>query len=78
MKVTIISHCPSNPNLTHGVTKEVAKPQCVVAPQINQGQLTTTKNPQYATKNESLQFQMRKCPIYGQDVGALQHITCNY
>jgi hypothetical protein len=31
-----------------------------------QGQLmTTTNNPQYATKNESLQLQVTKCPIYG-------------
>ncbi len=73
-----ISHYSSNLNFTHGVTREVAKPQCAVAPQIKQGQLTTTNNPQYAIKNESLQLQMRKCPIYGQHMGAPQCITCNY
>jgi hypothetical protein len=55
-----INHCSSNLNLTHGVTREVAKPQRVVAPQIKQGHLTTTNNPQYATKNEFLQLQVRK------------------
>jgi hypothetical protein len=31
-----INHCSSNPNFTHGVSKEVTKPHCVVVPQINQ------------------------------------------
>ncbi len=53
-----IDHCSSNLNLTHGVTREVAKPQRVVAPQIKKDQLTTTNNPQYATKNQSLQLQV--------------------
>jgi hypothetical protein len=56
MKVMTIDHCSSNLNLTHGVTREVAKPQRVVAPQIKKDQLTTTNNPQYATKNHSLQL----------------------
>ncbi len=54
-----------NLNFTHGVAREVAKPQHAMAPQIKQGQLTKTNNPQYATKNESLQLQVTKCPIYG-------------
>jgi hypothetical protein len=49
-----------------------------MAPQIKHGQLTTTNNPQYASKSESLQLQVRKCPIYGWHMGAPQHITCNY
>jgi hypothetical protein len=65
MKVMTISHCSSNLNLTHGVTRKVVKPQRAMAPQIKQGQLTTTNNPQYAIKSESLQLQVRKCPIYG-------------
>jgi hypothetical protein len=43
MKVMTIDHCSSNLNLTHGVTREVAKPQRVVAPQIKKDQLITTK-----------------------------------
>ncbi len=78
MKVMTIDHCSSNLNLTHGVTREVAKPQRVVAPQIKKDQLTTTNNPQYATKNHSLQLQVRKCPIYGRQMGAPQCITGNY
>jgi hypothetical protein len=65
MKVTTISHCPSNPNLTHGGAKEVTKPQHVVVPQIKQRQVPTINNPQYATKSESLQLQVKKCPIDG-------------
>jgi len=36
------------------------------------------KNPQYAIKNHSLQLQVRKCPIYGRQMGAPQCITGNY
>jgi hypothetical protein len=39
--------------------------------------VATTNNLQYATKNESLQLQMRKCPIDGQHMGMPQCITCN-
>jgi hypothetical protein len=78
MKVMTIDHCSSNLNLTHGVTRKVAKPQHVVTPQIKKDQLMTTNNPQYATKNQSLQLQVRKCPIYGRHMGAPQCITCNY
>jgi hypothetical protein len=69
-RFTTISSCPSNPNLIHGVAKEVAKPQHVVVPQIKQRQVTTINNPQYATKSESLQLQVKKCPIDGQHMGA--------
>jgi hypothetical protein len=65
MKVTTLNHFSSNPSFTHRITKKVVKPQHAVAAQIKQGQLTTTSNPQYATKNESLQLQVTKCPIYG-------------
>jgi hypothetical protein len=70
MKVTTISHCPSNPNFTHGVAKEVAKPQHVVVPQIEQCKVATINNPQYAIKSESLQLQVKKCPIDGRHMGA--------
>jgi hypothetical protein len=64
MKVTTINHYPSNPNVTHGVTKEIVKPH-VVVPQIKQCQVATTNNPQYANKSESLRLQVKKIPIDG-------------
>ncbi len=69
-KVTTINHCPSNPNLTHVVAKEVAKPQDVVVPQIKQRQVAITNNPQHATKSEFLQLQVKKSPTNGQHMGA--------
>jgi hypothetical protein len=48
-----------NPNFTHGVAKEVAKPQHVVVPQIKQRQVAIINNPQYATKSESLQLHVQ-------------------
>jgi hypothetical protein len=59
MKVMTISHCSSNPNFTHGVSKEVTKSHCVVVPQIKQHQVAITNNPHYATKSESLQLQVK-------------------
>jgi hypothetical protein len=66
MKVTTINHCPSNPNFTHGV----AKPQHVVVPQTKQCKVATINNPQYAIKSESLQLQVKTCPIDGRHMGA--------
>jgi hypothetical protein len=64
-RFTAINFCPSNPNLIQGVPKEVAKPQHVVIPQIKQREVATINNPQYAIKSESLQLQVKKCPIDG-------------
>jgi hypothetical protein len=54
-----ICHCSSNPKFTHGVSKEVTKPHCVLVPQIKQCQVAITINPNYATKIESLQLQIK-------------------
>jgi hypothetical protein len=78
MKVVTIRHCSSNPNFTHGITRNITKPLCVVMPQIKQCQVAILNNPQDAIKSESLQFQVRKCPIYGQHMGAPQRIICRY
>jgi hypothetical protein len=59
MKITTIGHYSSNPNFTHGVSKEVRKPHCAVVPQIKQLLLAITNNPHYAIKSESLQLQVK-------------------
>jgi hypothetical protein len=57
--------------------KKGCKTQRAMVPQTKQHQVATTNNLQYATKSESLQLQVRKCPIDGQHMGMLQWITCN-
>jgi hypothetical protein len=47
-------------------------------PHIKQCQMATINNLHDAIKNESLQLQVMKCPIYGQRMGAPQHIISNY
>jgi hypothetical protein len=68
MKVAIINHCSSNPNLTH-ISREVTKPLLAMVPQIKQCQLAITNNLHYATKSESFKFQMKKRPIDKRQVG---------
>jgi hypothetical protein len=42
----------------------------MVVPQIKQCQVATINNPQYAIESESLQLQVKKCPIDGRHMGA--------
>jgi hypothetical protein len=65
----------SKPHTPH--QKKGCKTQRVMVPQIKQHQVATTNNLQYATKSESLQLLVRKCPIDGQHMGMPQCITCN-
>ncbi len=57
--------------------KKGCKTQRAMVPQIKQHEVVTINNMQYATKNESLQLQVRKCPIDGQHMGMPQCITRN-
>jgi hypothetical protein len=65
----------SKPHTLHH--KKGCKTQRAMVPQIKQHEVATINNMQYATKNESLQLQVRKCPIDGQHMGMPQCITCN-
>jgi hypothetical protein len=75
MNIAIMSHFSSNPNFTHGVTREVAKPKCVMVPQIKQLQVVTTNNPHYAIESEFLQLQVKICAIDKPHMGTSQQIT---
>jgi hypothetical protein len=60
MNVATMSHFSANLNFTHGVAREVAKPQCVMVPQIKQLQVVTINNPHYAIKSEFLQLHVNR------------------